>query len=103
MPSKEIAMGYLSQQRDLKLTYNGESSATFPKSVEDITNVTMGCLVNETLTSYDRRLARRFPWHIINYGLFDYGCKQGPGEFCANEYGIRKNFRDLFVLPEDLE
>jgi hypothetical protein len=103
MPSKAIAMEYLNQQRDLNLTYNGQSSATFPKSVDDITNLTSGCLVNETLTLYDQCLAHHFPWHIINYGLFDYGCKPGPGEFCVNEYGVRKNFRELFVLPEDLQ
>lgn len=39
--------------------------------------------------------------HILNWGIFGYECKWGPGEFCCNGYGFSKNFVDCFVLDEE--
>lgn len=39
--------------------------------------------------------------HVLNWGLFDYKCKFGVGEFAADGYGFGVNFLDTFVLEED--
>lgn len=38
---------------------------------------------------------------IVTWGLFDYECAAGVGEFCMTQYRRRGPFPDLFVLPED--
>ncbi|MFM0562257.1 hypothetical protein [Paraburkholderia sediminicola] len=39
--------------------------------------------------------------HVLNWGVFGYECKWGPGEFCCDGMGFSRHFVDYFVLDEE--
>lgn len=40
---------------------------------------------------------------VLNWGLFDYSCKPGLGEFTSGDFGHNNGFVGTFVLTEDKE
>ena len=39
--------------------------------------------------------------HVLNWGLFDYSCEAGVGDFAANGFGYNEGFVNTFVIEDD--